>query len=119
MTSLFSLTAIFGSVAGVAQTQSSDTNTALRNCATIGLAFSNSAVLVEQNVETMRTRGNIASASDILSRMQAQATELRGTSKALESRYGKATTAEQIAKAKALSEKRLQPMRDAAAVCLR
>ena len=51
--------------------------------------------------------------------MEAQSQKLTDTANALERRYGKATTASQVAQAEALSQKPLKPMKDLAANCLK
>ena len=93
------------------------------NCAMLGLAFHNSAAITLENVKTMRTRGQSGSASAasldaFLAPMEAQSQKLTDTANALERRYGKATTASQVAEANALSQKPLKPMKDLAAKCL-
>lgn len=94
------------------------------NCATLGLAFHNSAAITLENVKTMRTRGQSASTSPasldaFLAPMEAQSQKLTDTANALERRYGKATTPFQVAEANALSQKPLKPMKDLAAKCLK
>ena len=85
-------------------------------CSTLGLAFQNSAAISHQNVETLRSRGMSGS---ILNSMMANAQKLTDTGLALEHRYGRAETPDQVAEAAAMAQKPLKPMRDAAAVCLK
>lgn len=108
-----------GAVAAQAESVPGGADTGRQSCATLGLAFSYSAIIVDENIATMKSRGKPYSSPEFIAPSERAATELRATSKALEVRYGKPGTAAEMAEAKALSEKRLQPMRDAAAICLR
>lgn len=91
-----------------------------RMCSTLGLAFQNSAAISDEDVETLHSRGTSGEALDaFLAPMKAGAKRLRDTGNALEQRYGKVDTPEQIAEAKALSQKPLKPMRELSVECLK